>query len=323
MPRPSQTGKGGATEPAEMSQPGPEQCRITRALLAESLQNNVRRHNRFLADQGFEKPYLTPDIVKAYLAQTQSLAPGTRYTRLSVLRQFSRYLHQLEPESHLLGQLPVKRPNLLHYYLYDDELQTLMHATRNLSPASSLRSHTYYTLIGLLYTTGLRIDEALSLDLRDVRLEEKLLDVRLGEFAKARLLPLADSTVDALHAYEDLRRACHSTRASEPFFISRWGRRLKYRTVARTFKKLIARGGIGARADPPPRLHHLRHTFATRCLLKWYREGKDVNAMLPTLATYMGHASIEHTLVYLHLSSQVLAEAKTQFQQAFPLQIQV
>jgi len=285
---------------------------------------HLRPFDRFLADQDFHKPYLTPDIVNAYLAHTQSLAPSTRYTRLSVLRQFSRYLHQLEPVSHLLGQRPVKPPNWPRYYLYDDdELRALMHATRDLSPASSLRPHTYYTLIGLLYTTGLRIDEALSLNLHDVRLDEKLLDVRLGKFAKARLLPLADSTVDALHAYENLRRACHSTRASEPFFISRWGRRLKYRTVARTFEKLREREGLGAQADPPPRLHDLRHTFATRCLLEWYREGKDVNAMLPVLATAMGHASIKHTLVYLHLSSQVLAEAKTQFQHAFPLQIQV
>jgi len=244
--------------------------------------------DRFLADQGFDKPYLTPDIVEAYLAHTQSLAPGTRYTRLSVLRQFSRYLHQLEPASHLLGQLPVKRPNWSRYYLYDDdELQTLMHATRNLSPASSLRPHTYYTLIGLLYTTGLRIDEALSLNLRDVRLDEKLLDVRLGKFAKARLLPLDDSTVGALHAYESLRRAGRSTEASEPFFISRWGRRLKYRTVARTFRKLTEREGIGTQAEHPPRLHDFRHTFATRCLLKWYRQDKDVNAMLPILATYL------------------------------------
>jgi len=280
--------------------------------------------DRFLADQEFDKLYLTSDIVNAYLSQTPSLAPGTRYTRLSVLRQFSRYLQQCEPQSYALGTLPVKRPNLPHYYLYDNaELQTLMHATGDLSPTSSLRPHTYYTLIGTLYTTGLRIDEALSLNLHDVRLDEKLLDVRLGKFAKARLLPLADSTVDALHAYQDLRRACHSSRGCDPFFISRWGRRLKYRTVARTFRKLTEREGIGAQADQPPRLHDLRHTFATRCLLKWYREGKDVNAMLPLLATYMGHVSIQHTLVYLHLSSQVLAEAKTQFQQAFPLQIQV
>jgi len=100
-------------------------------------------------------------------------------------------------------------------------------------------------------------------------------------------LPLDDSTVDALHAYENLRRAGRSTLASDPFFISRWGRRLKYRTVARTFRKLTEREGIGAQADHPPRLHDLRHTFATRCLLKWYRQDKDVNAMLPILATYL------------------------------------
>jgi len=289
-----------------------------------SSSRHLRGFDSFLVEKSFDKSYLTPTVVEEYTRHTERLQPSTRYTRLCLLQRFSRYVHLVEPQSYVLLRVPVKRPNHLRYYLYEDaEIQALMLEARDLTPTSSLRPHTYQTLIGFLFVTGARIDEALSLNLADVRLEDKLLALPKTKFTKARLLPLADSTVQALRSYLQRRHAFGFTADTDPFFLSRFGRRLKYRTVLDSFRNLIQRGRIGADAPDPPRLHDLRHTFATRCLLKWYHEGQDVNAKLPILATYMGHTCIEHTQVYLHITSQLLAEANRRFQHAFELKSQL
>lgn len=277
--------------------------------------------DRFLAGRHFEQPYLTADCVNAYIKHTESFRRNTRYSRLSIVREFSFYLLQLSLESYLLRDVPVKRPNLPRYYLYDDtEILSLLQAARNLHPPSSIRPHTYYTLIGLLAVSGLRINEALSLDIGDIDLRDKLLVIRKGKFAKERILPFNDSTAQALHFYQRHRLAFGMTDSTDPFFVTRFGRRLSYANTSYNFRNLVQRCGIGCDSPEPPRLHDLRHSFATKCLIKWYREGQNVNAKLPILATYMGHVSIESTQIYLHVCSTLLAEAKVRFQNAFQLQ---
>ena len=286
---------------------------------------HLQAFDRFLVQSSFDKPYLTTDILQAYVAHAARWQPSSQDSRLASLRVFSRYLQQHHPQSPLLRPVPKnKKRRLARYYLYEDaEMRLLMQAATELPPLSSLRPHTYHTLIGLLYGTGIRIDEALSLDLADVRLDDKLLGVRQGKFGKERLLPLTDSTVEALRTYLKVRKAFGFTDGADPFFLSRAGQRLPYRTAADNFSRLIQRCGIGPEPPRAPRLHDLRHTFASRCLRKWYREGKDVNAMLPILATYMGHVDIQYTEVYLHVCGEVLAHVNRRFQDAFPLQIQV
>lgn len=285
---------------------------------------HLQAFDRFLVECGFDKPYLTTEILQAYLADATRWQPSTQGSRLASVRVFCRYLRQHHPQSPLLRPTPKKKKRRpARYYLYEDaEIALLRQAAAKLRPLSSLRPHTYHTLIGLLYVTGIRIDEALSLDLTDVGLDDKLLTVRQGKFGKDRLLPLTDSTVEALRAYLEVRKTFGFTDQADPFFVSRAGQRLPYSTAADNFHRLIQRCGIGP--DPPraPRLHDRRHTFASRGLRKWYREGKDVNAMLPRLATYMGHVDIKYTEVYLHVCGEVLAHANRRFQDAFPLQMQ-
>lgn len=93
-----------------------------------------------------------------------------------------------------------------------------------------------------------------------------------------RLLPLADSTIQALRTDLQHRQTLGFTAPTDPFLISRFGRRFRYDTVNRTFGQLVQRGGIAPHSPKPPRLHDLRHTFATRCLLNFYQQGHDINA---------------------------------------------
>jgi integrase/recombinase XerD len=234
----------------------------------------------------------------------------TRVNRLSIVRVFSRFLHAVDPHSTVLEYIPVKRSSLPRFYLYSQtDLNALLNAALQLRPATSLRPHCFYMLIGLMVVTGLRIGEALSLDLRDLDLDHKRLFVRKGKFGKELYVVIHSSTVEQLKAYLKIRRRYGSDTPSSALFLDHASRRLCYNTARDTFATLRCTAQVGNAAIKPPRWHDLRHTYACNCLQKWRREGTDVNAKLPLLATAMGHTKIEHTQIYLHITLQQLRDA--------------
>lgn len=172
-------------------------------------------------------------------------------------------------------------------------------------------------LVGLLFVTGLRIGEALDLNLGDVDVSRGLILVRKGKFGKARYVVLDHSTIQAVEAYLATRTAHEPFAGSAPFFLTDSGNRLGYSQAAGTFRRMVRACGIGCDALRPPRLHDARHTYACNCLLKWYEEGADVNAKLPILATAMGHVNIACTQIYLHVTSSLLDQATERFRGTF------
>ncbi len=230
--------------------------------------------------------------------------------RLSMVRGFARYLHGLNPEHEVppSGMLPT-RPCRATPYLYSDEdVARLMVATRSLRIASW--ATTMETLIGLLAVTGMRVGEAVRLDVKDVDWVEGLLTVHSGKFGKSREIPLHPSTVDALRAYVDQRRRLGSQLKTAAFFVSIFGARLRYDSVHRTFHRLVCQlGPQRFSAHHGPRLHDLRHTFAVHTLLDWYRDGGDVRQRLHLLSTYLGHADPAATYWYLSAAPELLALA--------------
>jgi integrase/recombinase XerD len=207
----------------------------------------------------------------------------------------------------------VKRPSRpSRFYIYSaEELAALMSAADALGPADSIRPHSIRTLIGLLYVSGLRISEALTLDIDDLDLKERTLFVRKGKFGKDRYVPLALSSVEALLEYRQKAEKLSKDRA---LFISTKGTRLSCKTVGNLFRRLVLECGI-ASCKPWPRLHDLRHTFAVNCLCRWYDQGCDVNALLPVLSTVMGHVKVSCTQIYLHVPARLREEASTRFHQ--------
>jgi integrase/recombinase XerD len=230
--------------------------------------------------------------------------------RLCAVRGFARHLHAFDPATEVPpAQLLPVRPCRAVPYLYSEaDIAALIGAARSLTPA--LRSATYQTLIGLLSVTGMRIGEAIRLDRDDLDWDEGLVTVWHSKFDKSRELPLNPSTLKALRAYASLRdRLCPAPKAPS-FFVSSAGTRLVYVTVQGTFARLARHAGLAARSERcRPRLHDLRHTFACRILLGWYRDGVDVDAHLPRLSTFMGHADPSGTYWYLSAVPELLSLA--------------
>lgn len=227
-----------------------------------------------------------------------------RDARLKAVCRFARAM-QIEDPRH--EQAPAnyfgarKKRRLPHIYSAHD-LDCLISAALLLRPKGSLRPQTYATLIALLAVTGLRISEALNLNMADITSDGLL--IRETKFRKTRLVPLHDTTVAGLAHYLQRRRP-HSS--DDPVFIDRHGRRLRYQTVKDTFDRLVSRAGIRtAHGSRQPRLHDLRHTFAVRALQASPTGRKGVGRHMVALATYLGHVNISSTYWYLEASADLM-----------------
>ena len=233
-----------------------------------------------------------------------------RSFRLSSVRGFASYLHALDP-AHAVApaDLAPGRAHRATPYLYSDaEIAALIAATSVLRGA--LRQATYRTLIGLLAVTGMRVGEAIRLDHDDVDLEHGVLTVRATKFGKSRELPLHASTVLALRRYTQLRDRLCPQPTTAAALISPAGTRLIYCNVHSTFLTLRDHAGLRPRsASCRPRIHDVRHTFAVRTVLEWYRAGVDVQPRLPLLSTYLGHVHPKDTYWYLSAAPELLAIA--------------
>jgi integrase len=237
-------------------------------------------------------------------------SPGWLGMRLSVVRSFAAYLHTLDPTAPVPppGLLPGRGRRTVPYLYSDADLAALFQQAQSLK--TPLRTATMRTLIGLLAVTGLRLGEALALDDDDVDAGTGVLVVRHGKLGKSRLLPLHPSTVTALTTYRSVRDAWFPTPISPALLVSQAGTRLLSFNVGQTFARLARRAGLTARSPScRPRPHDLRHTFAVRTLLGWYRDGGDIDARMPLLSTYLGHVSPKNTYWYIDAAPDLMAEA--------------
>ena len=245
-------------------------------------------------------------------AQKPTLQPTEWARRLSFVRGFARYHSAIDPRTQVPpdGLLPY-RPRRAQPYLYtSEEIRHLLHAALNLSSTAVLRPWTYHGLLGLLSVSGLRISEALNLEVADVDLNEGVLTIRGAKFGKSRLLPLHCSTRQVLANYLTRREHFLAGRSAAYLFITGRGNRLDGGNVRHTFYALSRQIGLRSpAASHGPRLHDFRHRFAVETLLKWYRSGEDVERRLPLLSTYLGHVHPSDTYWYLSLCPELMGLA--------------
>jgi len=260
-----------------------------------------------------------PEPVLAFIAGTGSLT--TRWgLKFCILRGFYRYAQERGFVS--MAPLPIQVPKLpppLAPYIYSvDELNRLVAATDTLqTPQSPLRALTMRSLLLLLYGTGMRIGEALSLTLPDVDLAEHLLTVRDTKFFKTRLVPTGPRLTRVLADYFSRRRQLLLPAGeASAFFATRTGIHLEYRVVNKLFCRLRQAAEIQREptARYQPRIHDIRHTAAVHRVIAWYRAGANVQRLLPQLATYLGHVDIRSTQRYLSMTPELLNEASLRFE---------
>jgi len=237
--------------------------------------------------------------------------------RLDVVRGFAKYLAIFDPDTEIppYGLLGPAYCRATPYIYSEAEISALLAAARRLSPRHGLRPHSYATLFGLLACTGLRVSEALRLTRSDVAWGQNLLTVRVSKFRKTRLVLLHPTTTQALSTYAQLRDHFHPLPRTERFFVARHGTPLSATVVRGTFRQLRDQLSWAARSGTrAPRIHDLRHTFACRRLLEWYKAGTAVDEVIDALATYLGHADVSCTYWYLTGVPELLELAVARFE---------
>ena len=264
---------------------------------------------------------VSPQSVENYLVGTGTITTFW-HRKFEALSGFYRYA---VTRGHVaVTPLPLtipKRPNAFKSYIFThDEFSRLVEITNILDERRrcQVQSVTFRTLLLLLYGTGLRISEALSLTLSDVDLSERLLTIHDSKFFKTRWVPIGPRLNVVLITYSKLRRHLHHPdRNASTFLATCLGEALTLRSTDRIFRILCDHAGIrrmdGGRFQP--RLHDIRHTFALNRLISWYREGADVQCLLPHLSTYLGHVDVKATQRYLAMTPELLNEASQRFQQ--------
>jgi len=261
----------------------------------------------FLEEAGAQR--VTNELAMAWITLPDHPSPSWLSMRLDAVRGFATWLQALDPATEVpeRGWLPPVHRTTPYLYSQDDVLALLDQARRVRWPLSAA---TYETLIGLLAVTGMRIGEALRLDRADVSLDDGRVVIIGSKLGKSRQVLLHPSTVDRLRRYLRQRARLSPAPSDPAFFVSPAGTRISYVAVQATFRAIARRAGLEPRSERcRPTVHGLRHSFAVDQLTRWYREGVDVQANLPVLSTWLGHADPKWTYWYLSAVPELLGLA--------------
>jgi len=235
--------------------------------------------------------------------------------RLMAVRGFTRYLSAIDPRTEVppAGLVSYRPSRRVPYLFSDQDVAAVVRAARASTPFP-FRAETLASLIVLLAVTGMRVGEALRLDCCDLDWDQAVIKVRDTKFGKGRDVAVAASTAEALAAY---RRDRDRRRPATPrLFVSLAGTPVIYSNFSYTFRQAVRAAGVGAEGPTWPRVHDLRHAFAVRTLLGWYRAGLDVEALLPRLSTYLGHREPRFTYRYLTATPELLGHAAARLEAA-------
>jgi integrase/recombinase XerD len=293
-----------------------------------SLTTSERVLRRFVEFANRRKEcHVTADL---FLAWRQEFGAANRHTwaaRLGMIRQFATWLSAIDPKHEVppSGLLPGHYRRARPYIYSESEIARIVAEATRLPSPNGLRSLTFSTFFGLIAVTGLRVSEALALDNGDVDAKTGVLTVHRGKLGKPRLIPVARSTLVRLNAYATTRDRLLG-RVPKSFFVSDTGNRPDDCSARYNFAVICQRMGLRQeqrfnRHGRGPRIHDLRHTFATRTLLDWYRAGKDPDREMLKLSTYLGHSEPAHTYWYMEAVPELLELAAARAEKMLKLEV--
>jgi integrase/recombinase XerD len=285
--------------------------------IRRNLGYDLRTHERVLRRfidfaEAEQASHITLPLLRRWQDAFGQAGRQTWAARFGMVRLFAQWLHGLDPAHEVppRGLIPSRYRRRRPYIYSAAEIAAIVAAAAELPSVYGMRGLTCSTLFGLIAVTGLRISEALGLDTADADLHDGVLRIRRGKLGKQRLIPLAGSVTERLRRYASERdRLLGHT--PEPFFVTCGGDRLGDCGARYNFALVCQRIGLrdprhDGRHGRGPRIHDLRHSFAARTLIDWYRTGQDPAREMIKLTTYLGHTGPEHTYWYIEAVPELL-----------------
>lgn len=285
----------------------------------ETEERYLRYFDAFTIERKLREPVLTKELVEAWVETHPYESEKTRQHRVTIVREFARYLVASGQEAYILP--PQKRRasvNFIPYIFTEAEIAKLLRASDRMErKAVSPYIHLVMpVLLRILYGCGLRISEALALRVRDVDLEQGCLTVLHSKFDNSRIVPMAESLRKVCADYEKTIPLLSDP--DVPFFPNREGHSIGIRGIYGQYRQLLWQAGIshGGRGNGP-RLHDIRHTFAVHSMRKLLLNGRDLYVISPILSTYLGHKSLAATQRYLRITAEVYPDIVKSFEAHF------
>jgi len=265
------------------------------------------RFDQFTIERGETEVGISKELADKWCERWNNESDSYRCHRCICLSQLSSYLCKLGVRSYI-PRIPRRRLTFTPYIFSKKEMTAIYNAADALvTPGKVMRSIIFIipALIRLLYGTGIRVGEALSLQNKDVNLLENYIVVQDSKNGKQRIIPISESLSAVCKDYINYRKKLPVLQSdNSPFFISLNGSVCKYITVYNNFRFVLKTAGIPFRGNGHgPRIHDIRHTFSCHALANLAESGVDLYTSLPVLSTYLGHQSLSATNGYVRLTA--------------------
>ncbi|MFA7337085.1 MAG: tyrosine-type recombinase/integrase [Candidatus Obscuribacterales bacterium] len=279
----------------------------------------LRLFDRYLVCAGISRiDEITSEVLNAFICSRPRARPRSYNHLVGVIRRLFNWLvvQEILKTSPLTAKTRRSGSELKPHILRAAQVKQLLALAAELPDAQNAigRGVSYRLMFALLYGLGLRVGEVCRLRIQDVDLTREILSIKETKFSKSRFVPMGPILAQQLRTY----LADQSGLSNDAFVFSfdiLHRRPVNTCTISQIFHQLSLK--LGHRAEPgerEPRLHDLRHSFATNTLLRLYREGKDPSLCMFQLSTFLGHSQLASTAVYLTITGDLLTEAGKRFE---------
>lgn len=265
---------------------------------------DLERFDAYYYYSGYSSIRLTKPMLESFIyGEFEKLS--THYKKEILMNNFASYLQKRGYSVYVppIKSSPIRRSNHIPYIFTTDELKHFFTAIDNY-PISNINNRNIIdpVLFRLLYGTGLRVSEALNLQIKDINLNEGVLTIRQAKNNRDRLVPMTQSMTERMTVMAEV---IHQFKEKDYFFFPNTkGNRIDKSTVYCRFRDYLLMADI-SHTKAGPRVHDLRHNFAVRCLKKWVLSGEDITNIMPYLAAYLGHSDFRGTQYYLRLTADL------------------
>lgn len=266
-------------------------------------------YDNFCYDQQFSQLQVEENYLK--FAELGDISLEQKAKRYRILYNFHEYCRIYDPSLPIIRKriIITHRKRYKAFIYTEDVMKILLHPEKFTPKISLFQQKRWCCIIGILYCTGLRISELLSLKISDIDFKNCIFTIRGTKFRKNRLVPVHISTIKQIEKYLPLR----ANQNSDFIFQTIRGKPLAYSGFNTQFIKIISQLQIEQKWNKRMRIHDFRHTFAVNRIVSWQKQGIDVQSHLPFLATYLGHVGIRETSYYLETSEQILQKTLLKF----------
>lgn len=281
----------------------------------------LRRFAKFTREIEYNES-LTVDLALQWASLNSNFSRWYMARRLETVHTFAVHAASIDsktqvPQTGIYGKC---HGRVTPYIFMEEEILQLMNEAGKLFSTDGIRCFTVSTALGLLWSTGIRVSELTNLKVKDINFKESYLYIRNTKFFKDRLVPLHQTVLDQLLKYDaDLKKRFPERSEEHFFFVNTGGKRFNTRAFQYAFQQLrpcLIKSKLGWDRRPP-RLYDIRHSFACHTVLRWLKNGEDVNQKIYLLSVYMGHVKPADTYWYLTSTPELLSIAGGKFEHSY------